>query len=628
MAGLRDSLEEVERLIFAGEGESAFTQLREQLGAAGRKAFEYDAAGRFLAAWPNESANDLPRLSVGLLGGYTTEPLANAVRCAACLAGMWADVYEAPFQAFRQEILDPASGLYRDRRDLVILAVHAANIQHWSVPEGVAQEEHNLSQEVRDFHVLWTALDERLGCPILQHTLEPLGRHFIGPAEADWPGSPDALIIALNAQLRRSAPRDVHWLDTAAVASRVGIENWCDRRLYFHGKYGFHPRYLDRYVFLVFGLLRALCGQAKKCFVLDLDNTLWGGVVGDDGLDGLQLGSVSAVGEAYADFCNYLKQLSGRGVILAVCSKNEPSLAREVFDRHPEMPLDLDDFAVFHCSWGDKVTGLQAVAQDLNISVDHLVFADDNPAECELVRQQLPGVGVVELRGDPSGFVDLVESGHWFDAVRVSTEDRQRAISYQARRKAEKARQEKPDLPSYLRSLEMVAECGPATLTDLPRLAQMEVKTNQFNLTTRRYDEKTLAELLDRPDRLILGCRLRDRFGEHGLVSSVVLAREGDAWRIDSWLMSCRVFARTLEEHMLNIIVECVRSVGGSRLVGEYRPTERNGVVRDLYHRLGFQCLSVEEESSKWVLELIEWKARVTYVCTSDSAGKDGTQDG
>ena len=607
-----------------GEEAEAWSLLVERLRRQDLKSFEIEAAGRLLSAWPESPDPAVPvRMSIALLGGYTTDPLANAVRSAACRENLLAWVYEAPFRAFREEILDDNSGLYRSGAEVVVLALHAPNYRPWpDAGASRAEVERRVEEHAAVFSGYWAKLRERLGCRIWHHSIEPQGRSYIGPAEREWPASPELFIDLLDRRLRDMAPSHVQWLDTAAAARQVGLDNWFDRRLYYCGKYGFNPRYIDLYGGLLAGLFRVARGTTRKVLVVDLDNTLWGGVAGDDGLEGIQLGDMSPEGEAYADFCEYLRQLSRRGVVLAVCSKNEPETAEEIFRRHPAMPLKLSDFAAFHCSWDDKVAGLRAIAAQLNVSPDHMVFADDNPAECELVRRNLASVEVVELKGDPAGFVKLIERGHWFDAVRLTEEDKARTASYQGRQAVERSLASAEDLPGYLRSLDMVGTCGPASATDLPRLAQMEAKTNQFNLTTRRYDEARLQAWLSDPAALVLTCRLRDCFADHGLVAYVVLAKEGNDFRIDAWAMSCRVFSRTLEHFMVLDIVRRLRAAGAARLIGEYRPTARNVVVRDLFAKLGFRPEGSSESGSggRWVLDCTREPDVQTFVRSESSA--------
>jgi FkbH-like protein len=299
--------------------------------------------------------------------------------------------------------------------------------------------------------------------------------------------------------------------------------------------------------------------------------------------------------------------------MLGVCSKNDEAVAREVFEKHPHMPLKLDDFSTFCCNWNNKADNLVQMARELNIDLAHVALVDDNPAECELVRRELPQVAVVCLPEDPADFVRCLDDEHLFDQVRLSEEDRLRTGSYLAREKAETLRRKATDLDSYLASLEMVGECAAATTADLARLAQMEMKTNQFNLTTRRYGEEDLARMIAREDARVYACRLADKFANHGLVSSLILIREGSTLRVDSWITSCRVFSRTLESFILNHVMEYARSCGAARLVGEYLPTARNGVVKDLYASLGFRPMR-EGDAREWVLDLAGAARLKTFV--------------
>jgi len=316
---------------------------------------------------------------------------------------------------------------------------------------------------------------------------------------------------------------------------------------------------LPDYVARFRAALRQATGRGKKVLVLDLDNSLWGGVIGDDGVDGLALGPGSPRGEAFEAFQAYAKALAARGVILAVCSKNDRAIAETGFS-HAASRLALADFAAFECGWTDKVFGLRRIAQTLNLGLDAMVFADDNPAECALVRAELPEVAVVELGADPAEFVARLEEGYWFAAQGFSAEDFTRNQAYQARAQAAQAREEAVDLDGFLRGLDMQGRVFRADAAAIPRIAQLEGKTNQFNLTARRYDEAAIAAFAAREDALV----------------------------IDSWLMSCRVFSRTLEHFMLRALCREAQLRGLTWLRGEYIPTPKNAVVADLFPRLGF----------------------------------------
>jgi FkbH-like protein len=620
---LSDILAEAGRLRLAGRPADALAALRDGLAGAVLKSNDYELCGRFvldvLAGGP--AAAPWPVLSIAVLGNYTTSNVAHAIRTMLLLEGFLADVYEAEYGVYRQEILDPASRLYQRPRDLVVLALGTRGAPDLMEALRTPGSAAGLADRMEaDLQACWNALHARLACPVIQHTFEPLARSYVGPGEQGLEDAPDRVVTELAAHLRRSAPPFVYWLDTAGLSALVGHRNWTDLRLYYHGKFVLSPRAITAYAPAFLGLFRALWGRSRKCLVLDLDNTLWGGVVGDDGVAGIQLGPDTAAGEGYRAFCDYLLGLQRRGILLAVCSKNEERIARSVFETHPHMPLRLTDFSAFHCSWEDKPRHVSAIARELNLGLAHLAFFDDNPAECALMRSQLPEVTVLQAPADPALLVSTLDDAHLFDLVQVSAEDRLRAASYAGRQAAESLRASAGSVDDYLGGLDMQAICRPATAADTARLAQMEKKTNQFNFTTRRYDEAQLAELQARPDVRVLACWLRDRFADHGLVASAILVGEGADWRIDSWLMSCRVFSRTLEHAMVNAMAHHARQAGARRLVGQYLPTERNGVVKDLFAQLGFTCEPGPGPEPRWVLPLDPPPALPTFVTLADEA--------
>jgi FkbH-like protein len=443
-------------------------------------------------------------------------------------------------------------------------------------------------------------LNER-GNAIFQNVLVSPTASYRGVGERSLPASTLSQTEMLTSELNARGESLVNWIDTDRLAGFVGRRQWSPDRLYHLGRLPFDMRFLPDYMRLFGGCWRAANGRSKKVLVVDLDNTLWGGVIGDDGLENIRLGPDTAEGEAFAFWGSYLKGLSRRGVTLAVSSKNDPDVARKAF-AHPHLALSETDFAAFDCSWGDKAAGLRRISAELNVSLDSFVFADDNPAECDLIRRELPDVGVVELGDDPTAFVRLLEAEHWFDLPRYTREDFQRSDAYAGRRRALQARDGVTDMATYLSELEMFGEFREAGPNDIARIAQLEQKTNQFNVTTRRYDAARVSEFANSSDRTIAVFSLRDRYANHGLVSSLIAVREGHTLRIDSWLMSCRVFFRTAEQYILCRLVELARARGCNRIVGEYLPTEKNGVASSIYSKLGFTPL--DDSGREWELDL------------------------
>jgi FkbH-like protein len=382
------------------------------------------------------------------------------------------------------------------------------------------------------------------------------------------------------------------------------VQQWFSPQYWYSYKMPFTP---DAAVLLansVSALVAALYGRAKKCLVLDLDNTLWGGVIGDDGVDNLPLGRETAQGEAYSAFQAYCKQLKDRGVLVAVCSKNDLATAQTGF-HHPDAILRLTDFASFQANWSPKNENIEAIVRELNIGLDSLVFVDDNPAERAIVSAQLPAVMVPDVGSDVSNFPRILESSGWFESVAVSPEDIERGRIYAANAERAGVQAAFKDCGEYLLSLQMEAEIAPFKSAYLDRIAQLTNKTNQFNLTTKRFTRAELESLAGRPDCIALYGRLRDRFGDNGLVSVVLGRMDGDSVHIDLWLMSCRVLKRDMELAMLDHLIAHSRARGAGRLLGYYCRSPKNDMVAGHYATLGFHCLSRDEPDtrSEWLLE-------------------------
>jgi FkbH-like protein len=335
-------------------------------------------------------------------------------------------------------------------------------------------------------------------------------------------------------------------------------------------------------------ICRGLYGRARKVLVLDLDNTLWGGVIGDDGVDGIQIGRETAVAEAYTAFQEYCLRLRDRGVLLAVCSKNDEAVARAGFE-HPDSVLRMEHFASFRANWEPKDENIEAIAAELNLGWDSFVFVDDNPAERALVAAQLPGVAVVEVGDDVAGYPAAIECGRYFEAVTLTGEDLARSGLYEREAQRTLVAGEFADYEAYLESLEMTAEIERFKPVYLERITQLTNKTNQFNVTGRRYTLAEMEAVMNDPAAVGLYGRLSDRFGDHGLVSVVVGRRDGDVLEIETWLMSCRVLKRGMEDAMLDALVEQARLLGVRRLRGHYVATRKNAMVAEHYSRLGFE---------------------------------------
>ena len=554
---------------------------------------------------------------IAVLGAVTIDYLRRAVACAVLQEGVFPVLYQAPFGSYVQEVLDPASPLHSFAPDLVVIAPHWREIvTPLPISAPAAEVEAALDARLGLFRTLWKQCAAK-GMKIIQHLLVPPPQRYCGVAERLAPAAPANQVRRLNEMLLQAGRGQVHWIDLEGWANEVGCRRFAAAKFYYLAKLDFDQRWLPDYLPLFRAAWRAANARGKKVLVLDLDNTLWGGVIGDDGVEGIVLGAASPAGEAFEDWQHYLKGLSDRGVILAVCSKNTPEIAAAGFT-HASSVLKREDFAAFECSWNDKVGGLRRIARDLNLGIDSFVFADDNPAECDLVRQELPEVAVVHLGSDPAQFIDIFDAGHWLDLQAYTTEDLGRTASYAARAAARAEQAGATDIGSYLAGLAMRGRLYVPDEPDIVRVAQLELKTNQFNVTTRRYSEAAIRDFLARDDVVVLAFRLADRFGDHGLVSTLIALHEGDTLRIDSWLMSCRVFSRSAEQYVLRGLLTLARGRGVTRVLGEYLPTPKNDVAAALYPRLGF----VAADPAFFVREVgVGDDDLVTYIGDASGAG-------
>ncbi|HRO13381.1 MAG TPA: HAD-IIIC family phosphatase, partial [Amaricoccus sp.] len=517
------------------------------------------------------------------------------------------------------ELLDPG-GLAAFRPDAVLLALAARDFLG-AVPLAAPAEAADaaVAAAVADLRALW-ARARGLGALVIQQTFLDLEPPLFGGLDAGVPGAPARLVQRLNAALADAASAEgVLLLDLARAAARDGLDAWHDPVRWLQAKMEIAPQAGPMYGELVARLLAAARGKSRKCLVLDLDNTLWGGVIGDDGLAGIVIGQGSGVGEAYLALQAYAKRLSERGIVLAVCSKNDPRIAEVAFD-HPEMLLKRTDFAAFVANWTDKATNLRAIARALNIGLDSLVFVDDNPVEREQVRAALPEVAVPELPPDPAHYVRILAEAGYFEAVAFTAEDRDRAGQYAANLERESLAAS-GDMDAFLGALGMTVEAGPVTALNLARVTQLLNKTNQFNTTTIRRTEAEVAALAADPAGLTLQFRLVDKFGDNGIVSVMLLEpARGEtgsgALEIVNWVMSCRVFGRQLEEEALNILAETARARGISEIRAAFVPTEKNGVIADLFPRLGF----APGGEGRWTLSLAAHARRATRISRKEAA--------
>ncbi len=530
---------------------------------------------------------------VAVLGDCATQHIAAALGGWGYEAGLHYDIFDADYDQIDAQTMDPSSELYAHRPDWIILANCTDRLYdaYCAYPLG---ERSRFAETMRDrLVVVWQRIAANCTARLIQFNFPAWDDRVFGDFGAKTPESFAFQLRKLNFLLAEScaANKNVFPVDVDGMQSRLGEHFVRDAKMYCIAKMPFRTDFLPYLAAQITDLIRAASGTFKKCVVLDLDNTLWGGVIGDDGIDGIQIGELG-LGHAFSAFQAWLKELKNRGIILCVCSKNNEPAAKEPFERHPEMVLRLEDISVFVANWQDKASNIRAIRDVLNIGMDSIVFLDDNPFEREAVRSLIPGITVPELPENPEEYVDHLRTLNLFETASYSEEDRVRTQQYRAEAQRVSLQNQCADYDAYLEGLEMVAQAEPFDSFHFPRIAQLTQRSNQFNLRTVRYTEQEIAALAADPRYLTLYFTLRDKFGDHGLISAVILEKRADRLFVDTWLMSCRVLKRGMEEFIVNKMLDTARKAGYSLVEGEYIKTAKNAMVSRIYEKLGFRALN------------------------------------
>jgi FkbH-like protein len=561
-----------------------------------------------------------PEIRLAMLGASSVEHLQAPIRVAGARRGLRLTPFIGGFGQFRQELIQPDSQLRAFKPDVILLSLRPQDIVD-RLPLGATTEEVDaaVTAGVQGLIDLWRIARAQIGASVIQQTFLNTDYPVFGSFDGAVAASTQSIAEKLNRAIRDAAAAEgVMLLDVAHWSAIHGLPPWYDPVRWHHAKQLIAPTAAVFYGDLVGRLLAAMRGLSSKCLVLDLDNTLWGGVIGDDGLDGIVLGQGSGAGEAFIAFQSYAKLLSQRGVILAVCSKNTHEIAEAAFLEHPDMVLKRVDIAAFVANWNDKPSNLREIARTLNIGLDSLVFFDDNPAERDIVRRTLPEVAVPEVPEDAAHFVACLAEAGYFEAIAFTAEDRARAEQYRANGERSEAMQGGTDIGAFLASLDMKMTVAPFTAVDLPRITQLTNKSNQFNLTTRRYTQDQMAAFAASETAVTFSFRLADKFGDNGLIG-VLIALPCDTdptvLRIDTWLMSCRVLGRQVETETINQLSRVARDRGFAVVRGDYIPTPKNGLVRDIYARMGFTHIAGDAgNATQWSLSVVDFQPTETAI--------------
>ncbi len=533
---------------------------------------------------------------VAILSGSTVGEFRNILELFLLNAGIKPVFYEGGYGLFYENLVFDDGALAAFAPDVLYIHTSNRNLRHWPLPgDSIAEAEEKTEAEFRHFEKALQAA-KALGCPVVQNNFElPKWRNF-GNLDA-WEGRGRVRHVRrLNEKLAQYAAETPSFYihDLEYLSSSYGVDAFCDDAAWYAYKYTCAVSYIPLFCHSLAALVGSLFGFTKKAVAVDLDNTLWGGVIGEVGAEGVELGDESPAGMAYADVQSYLKTLAGRGVLLNVASKNEEEAALSGFLRK-DSPLKRGDFLCFEANWGPKTESIAKMAKRLNILPESFVFIDDNPAERELVRRELPGVAVAEI-GEVEKTIAAIDRAGYFEVSALSADDQKRGDMYRQNAQRQQEEESFGSYEDYLLSLAMRAEIAPVTPERAERVTQLINKTNQFNLTTRRYTAAEVEAAMASPQAIVLAGRLVDRFGDNGITSVILASIRGEEAEIDLWVMSCRVFKRHLEYAMFDALVAAAKEKGVKTLCGSWLKTPKNLLVKDFYASLGFALCEEGEE--------------------------------
>ncbi|WP_321439124.1 HAD-IIIC family phosphatase [uncultured Bacteroides sp.] len=552
---------------------------------------------------------NLPTIKVALLGDTATQFLAIALKGIAIEKGYNLNLFEAEFNQVERLIMDPTSDLFQFSPDYTIIfqSTHKFLDKFGSTK---SETRKNIAEERLSFVEM---ASQKVAGKIICYNYPEIDDTIFGNLANQIEESFIYQIRKLNYGLMQLAQKhqNLYICDLSSIQNKIGRDVMFNASIYTSTEMILSIDSLPIIASRTIDLICASKGNIKKCLILDLDNTLWGGIIGDDGIENIQLGHGLGIGKAFTEFQRWIKKLKERGIILAICSKNTESLAREPFEKHPEMILRLDDIAVFVANWDNKADNIRHIQSVLNIGFDSMVYLDDNPFERNMVRENVSGILVPELPPDPADYLEFIYNLNLFETISYSSGDKDRTKQYQLEAQRVFTQKEFTNEADFLQSLGMISIVEGFTKFNTPRVAQLSQRSNQFNLRTIRYTEGDINKLSKDPDYHCFSFTLEDKFGDNGLICIIIMQnKDHNNLFIDTWLMSCRVLKRGMENFTLNTIVEYAKTKGYKKITGEYLPTVKNLIVADHYSTLGFEPLN----ENRWVLDVDKYKKRDCYI--------------
>ncbi|MBQ8790203.1 MAG: HAD-IIIC family phosphatase [Ruminiclostridium sp.] len=563
-------------------------------------------------------ADNMPRVEkkIAILGGSTTNDIRDITELFLLDYGIKPQFYMSEYNRYWQDAVFDNPELQEFAPDIVF--IHTTNRNIIKYPDVTSTREEAdaiLKDQLSHFETMWKAIADKYHCPVIQNNFEQPYFRLMGNRDCfDYRGRVN-FINRLNMAFADYAESHEGFYinDINYLSACYGIDKWSEPAAWHMYKYAMCIPAIPDFAFNLAGIIKSVFGKNRKSLVLDLDNTLWGGVVGDDGVDGIEIGQETHMGQVYSEFQKYLALVKNTGVMLTVCSKNEEENAIAGL-KHPEGILKPEDFIIIKANWDNKDRNIEAIANELNIGLDALVFLDDNPAERAIVSSQLPMVAVPEMTA-PEDYIRTVDRSHFFEITSFSGDDLKRNEMYKKNAERAAMQSQFADYGEYLTSLDMVGVIDDFLPVYLPRITQLTNKSNQFNLTTRRFTTSEMEEVFADEGYIRLYGKLTDKFGDNGIVSVVIGKINGDTLDVILWLMSCRVLKRDMEYAMLDNLVERAAQKGIREIKGYYYPTAKNKMVKELYADFGFTKISEDEEGNTvWSLETAGYKTKNNYI--------------
>lgn len=555
---------------------------------------------------------DGKEIRLAVLGNCATQFFSVAVQGDAKLSGVNLSLYDADYNQIDAQLLDPSSEVFEFKPDNILLWLSTDKLYEEFLDMPISTRKEFADLYIGKIEHYWDLVTNNSHARIIQPNFTEIDDKALGQYSCKIDTTFVYQIRKINFLLQEAMAKrnNVYPIDLLAVQIQVGQARFYDAALYYNAKMTISLEALPYVAKAVTDVLLAMCGKIKKCVICDLDNTLWGGVIGDEGIGNIEIGELGR-GHAFTDLQRWLKQLKECGIILAVCSKNNEETAKEPFEKHEEMVLRLSDISVFVANWNDKASNIKMIQKCLNIGMDSMVFLDDNPFERNLVRELIPEIEVPELPEDPALYLGYLQQCNYFDTVSYAGENSDRTKQYQAEFERNRLQQQFTSIDEYLKSLDMVAEAKPFEPVRYARIAQLTQRSNQFNLRTVRYTEDEIERVANDPEYLTLYYTLKDRFGDHGLISVVILKKESEKTLfIDTWLMSCRVLKRGMEEFIINKLVETAKKKGFEKIRAEYIPTAKNSMVKDIYSTMGFTA----DGENKYKMRIDTYENKKCYI--------------